>query len=144
MNQSIKSFFKKAPFIFYFILAFHIYLTFTEILRYWGDTSVSYIYYFFRPFLYLLYTLAWLGVCMMKKWAGLAYLILTFLTVSFHLFIPVEPFSTLAVYKHALSDVLFIPIPVNLLFCFFILFYFKRIQAKPVKDLSTIPVNIKK
>lgn len=143
MSQSIKSFFKKAPFIFYFILAFHLYLTFTEMRNYWTDTSVSYIY-FFRPFLYLLYTLAWLGVCFMKKWAGLAYLILTFITVNFHLFIPVDPFSTLAMYKHALSDVLFTPIPVNLLFCFFILFYFKRIQAKSVTDLPTKLVKLKK
>lgn len=129
MVPTIKKYFGKAPIAFYLIALFHIFLTISEFVNYLGDTSV-YLIYSLRPVILLAYTIFWIGCCFMKRWAGLAYLILTLFNVSFHLFGPPS------ILKQAVGDLLFLPIPVNLLFCFLILYYFKRMQVKPVHPIE--------
>jgi hypothetical protein len=63
------------------------------------------------------------------------------ITLSLYLFIPDFILS------RAIGDVLFVPIPVNILFCFLILFYYKRMQDPKEAKASrtkTIPENLKK
>lgn len=129
----LKSFFTSAPIAFPMIAIFHIWLTISEAINYIGDTSVFPIYSL-RPIILLLYTIFWIGCCYMKRWAGFGYLVLTLVNVSFHLFGPPS------ILKQAVGDLLFLPVPVNLLFCFLILFYFKRMQTnyiKPAKEIQS-------
>ena len=129
----LKSFFTTAPIAFPMIALFHLWLTYTEAVNYIGDTSV-FLIYTLRPIVLLAYTIFWIGCCYMKRWAGFGYLVLTMLNVSFYLFAPPS------LLKQAIGDILFVPVPINLLFCFLILFYFKRMQTgyiKPIKEAQS-------
>lgn len=130
----LKSFFTTAPIAFPMIALFHIWLTISESVNYIGDTSV-FLIFSLRPIVLLLYTIFWIGCCYLKKWAGFGYLFLTMLNVSFYLFAPPS------ILKEAIGDLLFIPIPVNMLFCFLILYYFKRMQSgneKTAKEVQSV------
>lgn len=72
-----------------------------------------------QPLYMLLYTIAWLFVCDMKKWAAYAYVGLTTLNLLLRMALTAE------IDKAYFTDVIF---PADVLFCFFVLFYFKRLQ----------------
>ena len=114
-------FFSRLPIFFPLIALFHIGLTIYEAYYWVGDDSVSRLYWL-RPAVLLLYVIFWCGACLLKKWAGIGYVILTVVNVAFHLFGPD------IMLKRALGDLLFVPIPANLLFSFLLLFYFKRMK----------------
>lgn len=67
----------------------------------------------------LIYTVAWIFICDLRKWA--AYLYIGFTCLTLLLRITVRPFSIWA----DLSNVLF---PANLIFCVLILIFFKRLK----------------
>jgi hypothetical protein len=129
----LKRFFTTAPIIFPLIALFHIGLTAYEAVNYIGDTSVSY-YYWLRPMVLALYTLFWLGCCYRKKWGGLGYLLLTIANVAFYFFGPdsllnidsASWINQLIVLRRAIGDLLFVPLPANILFSFIILFYYQK------------------
>lgn len=117
----LKKYFQTLPVAFPLIGLFHIGLTLYEAFHYAGDDSVMRVYWY-RPLLLLVYTVLWIGVCFGKKRAALGYIALTLLNVSFHLFGPA------GIYKRALSDILFVPLPMNLVFAFLILFFFRKLK----------------
>jgi len=114
-------YFSNLPIFFPLIGLFHIGLAVYEAWYWIGDDSVSRLYWL-RPAVLLLYALFWCGACMLKKWAGIGYVVLSVINVSFHLFGPD------IMLKRAIGDLLFVPIPANLLFAFLLLFYFKRMK----------------
>lgn len=121
-NNLLIRYFTTAPLVFPLIGLFHLYLSIAEVLNYVGDSSVHSVY-LFRPAFFILFTVFWIGCCFLKHWAALGYLALTMATISFNFFGPDGMF------KHAVGDVLFAPVPVNLLCAFLVLFYYPRMQA---------------
>lgn len=69
-----------------------------------------------QPVSMLLYTIAWVFVCDMKRWAALVYIALT--TTNLLLRFLMTDISLL----NSLTDVLF---PADVLFTFFVMYYFK-------------------
>lgn len=72
-----------------------------------------------QPLYMLLYTIAWLFVCDMKKWAGYAYVGLTTLNLVLRMV------WTTGMYNVYFTDVIF---PADILFAFFVLFYYKKLD----------------
>lgn len=72
-----------------------------------------------QPLYMLAYTIAWLFVCDMKKWAGYAYVGLTTLNLVLRMTLVNE------MDKVYFTDVIF---PVDILFTFFVLFYYKKLD----------------
>ena len=70
------------------------------------------------------FTVAWLAVCNLKKWGAFCYLMLTLADVACYLLLH-TPYDR-ALYVSAIF-------PIDAIFCFFILFYFKRF-TKPNED----------
>lgn len=114
-------YFTRMPIVFPLVGLFLLAMAAFEAWNYLGDNEVSSIYWL-RPVIMLLYFLFWAGACFGSKKAGLAFLVLTIANVAFYLFGPDS------VPKRALGDILFIPLPVNILFSFLLLFYFRRLQ----------------
>jgi len=120
-KNPLVQFFTRLPIFFPLIALFHIVLTGYEAVFWIGDDSVSQLYWL-RPVVMLCYTVFWCAACMAQKWGGIAYVVLTVANVAFHLFGPD------IILKRALGDILFVPIPVSLLFSFVLLFYFKKMK----------------
>lgn len=72
-----------------------------------------------QPLYMLLYTIAWLFVCDMKKWAGYTYVGLTTLNLVLRMALTSE------MDKVYFTDVIF---PADILFTFFVLFYYKKLD----------------
>lgn len=124
MSQSqgfLYRFFRRPPVLFPLIALFHLGLTISEAFNYIGNNDV-YMAYWLIPAVLLLYTVFWSGATLYRKWAAVAYVLLTVANVSLHFFAPPS------VYKQALGDILFIPVPVNLVFAFLLLFFFRRME----------------
>ena len=125
-------------------------MTVYEAISYIGDFSVSY-YYWLRPFVLLLYTIFWIGCCFLKRRAALGYLVLTIVNVAFYFFGPENGLNldgrglsgvltdNVIILKHAVGDLLFVPLPVNILFSFIILLYYQRMQPASKKRLKAEP-----
>jgi len=114
-------YFKTMPIFFPLIGLFLLFLTFYEALNYLGDDSVSHLYWL-RPLVLALYFLCWAGACLARKLPAIGFVGLTIINVAFYLFGPDS------ILKRALGDLLFLPIPVNLLFAFLLLFFFRRMK----------------
>lgn len=114
-------YFTELPIFFPLIGLFLLAMTLFEGMSFLGDSSVGHEYWF-RPAVMLLYFIFWSVACLGRKWGAIAFIVLTILNVAFQLFGPEM------VWKHALGDLLFLPIPVNLLFSFLLLFYFRKLK----------------
>jgi hypothetical protein len=114
-------YFTEMPIFFPLIGLFLLAITIFEGWSFIGDDSVSRIYWF-RPAVMFLYFIFWSATCLARKWGAIAFIVLTILNVSFHLFGPDM------VAKRALGDLMFLPIPVNLLFSFLLLFFFRKFK----------------
>lgn len=144
----LKKYFTTAPVIFPLIGLFHLGLLAYESVM-WLDADVSFLYWF-RPVLLAAYTLCWLGACFLRKRYATAYLILTIITVSFHYFCPSsvnnfdgQGFWQMAYIKivllhGAISDILLVPLPVNILFSFIVLLYYRRMLPQS----KQLPVQV--
>lgn len=145
----LKRFFTAAPILFPLIALFHIGLTIYEGVNYIGDTSVSY-YYWLRPVILGLYTAFWAGCCYRKKWGALGYLFLTIANVAFYFFGPDALLNVdnaglldqVIILRRAVGDLLFLPLPVNILFSFIILFYYQK-MFPAYKKINTTGPGIK-
>ena len=65
----------------------------------------------------LLMTICWIFICDMKRWAALTYIFLVIINIVLRF--ALESPTDLATYTHVFF-------PIDVLFCFFVLFYFKR------------------
>ncbi len=115
------NFFRRPAVFFPLIALFHLGLTISEGLNYIGNDEV-YRTYWLIPVVLLLYTVFWSGATLYKKWGAIGYVILTVANVSLHFFGPP------GIFKQALGDILFLPVPVNLVFSFLLLFYFRKME----------------
>jgi hypothetical protein len=114
-------YFTVMPIFFPLIGLFLLGLSLFECWNYLADDSVFALYRF-RPVVMLLYFVFWAAACMGRKWGALAFIVLTILNVAFYLFGPD------ILLKRAFGDLLFVPIPVNLVFSFLLLFYFRKFK----------------
>lgn len=116
------SFFKrvwqKPPVLFPLVALFHIavslYLLWDAIA---DPVSTLFIV---QPVLMLIYTVVWIFVCDMKRWAALAYIGLVALNLVFLFLVPGD-----GMLKTYFTTSLF---PSDVLFTFFVLFYYKRFE----------------
>lgn len=111
-----KRIWKIAPAVFPWIGIFHVVLLLRSIWSYYIDEPIG-GWILIQPVIMLLYTIAWLFVCDMKKWAGLAYLALTSINLLLRFLVSDASFL------NSFTDTLF---PADILFTFFVMFYFKR------------------
>lgn len=141
LQNQVSLFFTKAPILFPLIGLFHIglllYLSFL-----WVDTAVAPIYWV-RPLIMGLYMVFWIGACYLKKKMANGYLILTIIMVVFYYFFPSDSnhldsegfWNTLyhaAVRGHRIfGDILLEPLPVNILFSFVLLLYYRKMGTDP-------------
>ncbi len=106
---------QKPPVLFPWVAVFHVgillYMIYDSIVDPIGGLILM------QPFLMLLYTISWIFCCDLKKWAALSYLGLTTLNLILRFTLSDNMDRTY------FTDVLF---PVDMLFTFFIMFYFKK------------------
>ncbi|WP_118972799.1 hypothetical protein [Taibaiella koreensis] len=117
----LSRYFKTLPVFFPLIGLFLLGIALYEAISYLGDDSVSRLFWL-RPLVLLLYFLFWAGACLARKVPAISFLVLTIVNVSFYLFGP-----HMLLWR-ALGDLLFIPLPVNLLFAFLLLFFFRKMK----------------
>lgn len=117
----IDRYFTKMPIFFPLIGLFLLGMTIFEAWNYLGDNSVSYVFWL-RPLVLLVYFLSWAGACLARKIPAIIFVVLTILNVILYLFGPE------ILLKRAIGDLLFSPIPVNLLFAFLLLFFFRKMK----------------
>jgi hypothetical protein len=71
----------------------------------------------------LLYTILWVLVCLKYRWAAIAYIVLTSVNLGLQYLTPAG-----SIWK-SISDAMEPGhLPVDVLFCFFLLFYYKRLR----------------
>jgi hypothetical protein len=115
MRQSfIKRIWQKPPVLFPWVALFHIVMMLFSIWNYRTEPILSLAWV--QPLWIVLYTITWVFVCDMKKWAALVYIGLTTLNLFLRFWLSEQ-------YKNDLTDTLF---PLDVLFTFFVMFYFKR------------------
>jgi len=117
----VKRYFRTMPLLFPLVGLFLAAMAAIEFGSYISDHGFAPVYWS-RPILYGLYFFFWLFVCFARKWAALGFLLLTIAGMAWFLFGPDMQF------KHATGDVLIMPIPVNVLFSFLLLFYYRRMR----------------
>lgn len=118
-------FFKRPPVFFPLIAIFHIALTAFEISQYWMQPQEAYFAYNFRPAVLLIYTLFWCAATLFYAWGFWGYIILTIANLCLYFF-----GDQLPIYKQAIGDILFQPLPVNLLFSFLLLIYVRKTKNR--------------
>jgi hypothetical protein len=72
--------------------------------------------YWWQPAWMLTFSISWLFICDLKKWAALLYLALTALNLVLHFWL--KPTENYALYIDAL-------VPAEILFCFFAIYYYR-------------------
>lgn len=118
--NAIYNFFKSAPIIFPLLALFLMVLTIYEISLFWFGGSVPAIY-LWRPVIMLAYSATWVGASYLKKWGAIGFVIVS-LTVMLIGYLGDESL------KNSLGDLLFRPIPINLLMSMLIFLFFKRFK----------------
>ncbi len=106
---------KKAPVLFPLAALYHVVMLAYSVHTYSSEPFPSKGWV--QPLWMLCYTVAWLFVSDMKRWAALTYLGLT--TLNLVLRFALTDINQLSYY----TDTLF---PIDVLFTFFVMFYFKR------------------
>ncbi len=112
-----KRMWQKPPVVFPWIALFHagflLYLLYDSIADPVGGLIL------FQPLIMLLYTVAWLFVCDMKRWAAISYIAITTLNLLLRFAL------TDTMDKVYFTDTIF---PADVLFTFFVMFYFKKFE----------------
>ena len=98
------------------ILLFHAAISLHGFYTMFSDFNGWTIYHM-RPFLQLLFTLAWAGICFQKRWSFFVYISLLFYELAMKLFFGTSLFGLV------FGDVFF---PADLLFAFIILLLYKH------------------
>lgn len=118
--NAIYNFFKSAPIIFPLLALFLMVLTIYEISLFWFGGSVPALY-LWRPVIMLAYTATWVGASYLKKWGAIGFVIVSLIVM----LIGYLGDDSL---KNSLGDLLFRPIPINLLMSMLIFLFFKRFK----------------
>ena len=118
--RSLKTFIadvtKKPPLLFPLVALFHIVLLVYTI---WAERNVPlFAIEWLQPLWMLAYTAFWLYVCDMRRWAAIGYLVTTSLNLALLLALKGEQ-------RELITNALF---PIDVLFSFFVLFFYKRFQ----------------
>lgn len=108
---------KKPPVLFPLVALFHIGLLLYGLWIYHTEPFPSAIWV--QPLLMLCYTISWLFICDMKKWAALVYIGLT----SINLILRFQLKSATDLMNF--TDTLF---PADVLFTFFVMFYYRQFE----------------
>lgn len=112
---SLKRLWTKPPVIFPMVALFHLLITIHAFWTFKDILSIDALAWA-HPVCLLLYTIIWISLCDLKKWAAFAYVGLMCVNLCLHYFVPpAEGFST----------ALF---PADLIFSFLVLIYFKRFE----------------
>ncbi len=98
------------------ILLFHIAITLHGFYTMFSDYT-DWTLFHFRPFMQLLFTLAWAGICLKKRWSFFMYLSMLFYELAMKLF-----FGKF-VFGQVFGDVFF---PADLVFAFVILLLYNQ------------------
>jgi hypothetical protein len=114
--QFLKRIIKKPPVLFPLVALFHIGFLLYSIYDYSSEPMGK---IWVQPLWLLCFTASWLFVCDMKKWAAVAYIVLTALNLVLR-FVLKSPMDI--VY---FTDALF---PADVLFSFFIFFYLRQFE----------------
>lgn len=120
-DSIVGKYFKSLPIVFPLIGLFLIVMLAFESYYYLGDHTINAVYWL-RPLVMLAYTFCWIFICLKKKWAAVAFLVVAIANVSFQLFGPKD-----MLLRKAIGDILFVPLPINLVFAFLVLFYYRKL-----------------
>lgn len=113
----LKRIFTKPPILFPLVALFHLMMLCYSI---WNYKEFSFPSVYWLPSLWLLiYLISWLFICDLKRWAALLYIALTILNVLLHYILKYQ--SEVSIYT-APFFVIYI------LFSFFALFYYRKLQ----------------
>jgi len=116
--STIKRFWTKPPALFPWVALFHIAATIFSFVYNSSEPLSSPVWIQFAWLSF--YTLAWIFLCDMKKWAGYLYLLLTSADLVLHFL--------LKSYTPGLATFASLWFPMNVIFSFFILFYFRQLE----------------
>ncbi len=122
---------RKAPTPFPYIAGFHV-LMFLVIFIYWWGLPIS--YYYVEILWTLGFTVCWLYVCDLKRWAVYGYLGLTVANII--LYVSSHSMTEAQQKKFQTDYISSLLIPA-LIFCFFLLFFFRRLKEEPVNHNKT-------
>lgn len=116
--NTIKRFWTKPPALFPWVALFHIgAVIFSAVFNSSEPfTSSVWVQFAWLP----VYALAWVFLCDMKKWAGYLYLLLTAADLVIH-FLLKNHYSGIETYAS-------LWFPMNVIFSFFVLFYFRQLE----------------
>lgn len=116
MIKLLKNIISKPPMVFPWVAFFHLFmLAFTLWLNIENKTFVTNIF----SFLWIVgFTFTWLGVCLLQKWAGFSYVLLTVANLALHYFL--KSSTDIDLYTFNFYEV-------NILFSFFFLIYYRRL-----------------
>lgn len=114
-KQFVTDIIKKPPMLFPMVGLFHV-LWFAWII--WDDRDVLFQRIILLHVLWLAgYTIFWIGVCDLRKWAAIGYILLTVLSISVYI----------GVKNHLLSEMYISNIfSIDVLFSFVLLYYYKH------------------
>lgn len=113
----LQRFIQKPPVLFPLVALFHIAMLGYGLYSYSTEPFPSLIWV--QPLWLLLYTFSWVFVCDMKRWAAIAYVLLTVLNLSLRFLL------TSSIDINNFTDALF---PADILFSFLALFYYRQLQ----------------
>lgn len=118
MSQSfIKRLWSKPPQLFPLAALFHIAMLLLSVYNYHDEPFPSIMWV--QPLYLLCFTIAWIFICDMKRWAAYAYTILTIINLILRLSLKDTS------YINAFTDALF---PADVLFTFFVILHFKKFE----------------
>lgn len=114
---------RRPPILFPLVALFFVFMCAVEMYLFWGDTSI-YKVYLLRPVVMMVYTVFWVGCCLLKKWGAVGFVTLSILQLCLILFLPEADDH----FKDAVVNNFFSKYPINLGLSFLLLFYFKRMD----------------
>ncbi len=101
--------------VFPLVALFHVGMLVYTVVQFTGEPFPSAIWV--QPLWWLAYTVSWIFVCDMKRWAALVYIALTTLNLILRFVVKDT------IWLNDFTDALF---PADVLFTFFVMFYFRR------------------
>ncbi len=113
----IKRFIQKPPALFPWVALFHIAMLLFSIWNYRTEPFPSMVW--LQPLWMLCFTVSWIFICDMKRWAAMVYIGLTTLNLFLRFYLK-DPMLL-----NNLTDTLF---PIDILFTFFVMFYFRQMD----------------
>lgn len=118
MLRFLKNILTKPPVMFPLVALFHLFMLGYSLWWDVGEVPFPSVYWISSLWL-LVYTVCWIAICDLRKWAGITYVLLTALHISLHYLL------------HSATDIALYTPPfmlVFVLFSFFVLVFFRRFQ----------------